>query len=223
MSYSKTIIVEEVRRALQKPGCPICNLLARIEDSMLFQILYEHVLDSIILEKLAKGLPFCRRHMMLIVAKSLSDPNLGLLPASIVLERILELDSIEASECLLCSQLSSYEQIYVETLSEILASNLEAYASTPAILCYKHLLMIANQIGKCKLLLLKTHRRKLEKYLNSVRTIIESYKYDSEVQRPKNARKILMEIVKIVAGEVSFSTIKPKNNLMSLLKKLWRP
>ena len=122
----RDILYLTLARAMDLRGCPICQLVRTAEEKALCSLLYEHVNDPSIREKLRKGLGLCTYHAWLMVKAASSNPLLGGLGPAIIYEDVLSHYLKEAlsgkvkrpSEggCYLCELARSYEEVYLGAL-----------------------------------------------------------------------------------------------------------
>ncbi len=153
----------EITSAIEKPGCPICNIIEKIAHDLIFDILYEHVNDPSMRQKLRESLGLCGYHTWLLYRYSSEDPLIGEPGPAIIYQDMLntyyevlkEGSSIEpiklSSKCLLCRELSEYNDIFVEKFAEkIIETDIlsQSEANSYSILCIHHFRDIQRYLVK---------------------------------------------------------------------------
>lgn len=83
------IIGIRLKDALEKAGCPICNVLKKHETDLIEEILYEHVNNPSVREKFEKSLDLCTYHAWKLKSIAYSNPLYGSLGVAIIYEHML--------------------------------------------------------------------------------------------------------------------------------------
>jgi len=199
------VIEMEFRRAMKNPGCPICRLVEEFEKKEIETILYEHPNDPEVRKSIRKSGGLCTRHAWEVLRLAFSNPLLGPHGISVIYEDVLRsyLRGEEtAEECLMCRLSAEKERILIESLAGRLSRLIEAYESSPSIICRRHyeeiLKLIADESLRARFS--NVQRRKLEELLNRLSEFIESFDYRAEKKPKETERRAILEVVEFLAG-----------------------
>jgi hypothetical protein len=181
-SDGKDVIYVTLVDAVSRGGCPICRAVEKSENSMLWIMLYEHVNDPHVRERIRRGNGFCAYHFQKIVEMARSDPLIGGLAPAIIVEDLLSryIESVREgttleTECFVCSELERVEESYTSSFASKLDTTdlLTRYESNPgSLLCYKHYLEVYSRASEpARERLREVQLRKME----SLRSLLQSY------------------------------------------------
>lgn len=193
----RDVFYVEITSAMERPGCPLCNIVEKTERSLIFGILYEHVNDPSTRRKIRESLGLCNHHAWLLYRYSLTDPLIGGLGPAVIyrdmldtyrrmLEKGVAVDPVKASrKCFLCREVAEYNRIFVEKLAEkiVEADALQKYeANSTSILCTHHyrdvMRVIARKGGKSEAEKLRqVQESKVRHLLSTIKGFIDKFDY----------------------------------------------
>ncbi len=226
----------DLSSAIEKPGCPICNIIDKIIRDLIFEILYEHVNDPLMRAQFRKSLGLCGYHAWLLYKYSQEDPLIGEPGPAIIYRDMLETyyeyidDNNDINqlvdltdECYLCNRLIEFNDIFVEKFGEkIIETDLmEQYVNAEkSILCNNHLVDVIKYLKNEKRFdtikkLMETQRNKINFVIKSLGDFIDSFDYRSG-GFPKYRWKPTMLAIQILKGSSNTSHIY----LVKLLKQV---
>lgn len=186
----------ELSSSLEKPGCPICGIVEKVEYDLVFDILYEHVNDPDTRSKFRESLGLCGYHAWLLYKYSYGDPLIGEPGPAIIYQDMLETyyEMLEkkgivnpakfSGKCFLCKDLVEYNRIFVEKFAEkIIETDLlqEYEANTYSILCMHHFRDVYMELLKKRKDLAEKLREiqlhKISKLLDIMKKFINKFDY----------------------------------------------
>jgi hypothetical protein len=184
----KDVIYLALVDSISKGGCPICRTLEKSENNLIWIILYEHVNDPYVREKINKGNGLCGYHYKKVIDMAKQDPLIGGLGPAIIVEDLLSrfVESINtdtplSTKCYICSELEKTEDSYIASFVSKLDTTdlLSRYESNPeSILCYKHFMEIYSRLPEATAQKLKEIQlKKLSSLLGELRSYIEKHDY----------------------------------------------
>ncbi|MCC6005034.1 MAG: DUF6062 family protein, partial [Thermofilum sp.] len=184
----KDVVYLALVDAISKGGCPICRALEKSENNLIWIILYEHVNDPYVREKIDRGNGFCGYHYQKIMDMAKQDPLIGGLGPAIIVEDLLNrfVESIKSgtlleTKCYVCSELERAEESYTSSFTSKLETTdlLSRYENNPgSLLCYKHFTEIYSMTPEPFAKRLKeVQLKKLNKLLEELRSYISKHDY----------------------------------------------
>ncbi len=200
-----------LREALGE-GCPVCRLLREYEESEIETILYEHVNDPEVRNRLKESLGLCTYHAWRMVEKAYSEPLLGPLGISIIYEHMLSIyisaleENGEAGtgECFLCSLLKRKERTTVEAFADRIEELLPEYERSGSILCKRHYEMLRSMLAERNPEMAEKLRRiqieKLKELDGRMRSFIDKFDYRSKEGHTEDEVKALPQTVEALKG-----------------------
>jgi hypothetical protein len=217
-----------LEEALRGEGCPVCCEIERTEKHYLEGMLYEYVLDAGVRKKLHYQHGLCTRHARLALAAEVTLGSDGLHLATMfetVIEENLKLfenqaklleeiaaeknkrkkkksiHSIKAARCFVCDFVEEAEQIAVHGF--LYFSNdeelIEAYDSSKAILCFKHIEMLVKE--KVNTRIIKTTLEKLDKMKEGLVNFIKKHDYQSTHDYSEDELRSYIKTVEFFSGK----------------------
>ncbi len=194
---ARDLFYHEIVEAIEKPGCPICNILEKEERNTLWDILYERVNDPGVREKFRRSLGLCRHHAWRLYELSRRDPLIGEPGPAIIYHDVLE-TAVERGlwekpidgECFICKRIDESNEAFIEEFANKAASTdlLEVYENNKSsILCRYHYSMILKRLAridkKSADRLREIQSSKINDLINALKNFIDTYDYRSS-RRP---------------------------------------
>ncbi len=152
----KDMIYFSLIRSIDKGGCPICNSIEEFEYGRIWDLLYEHVLDSYIRREIIKGNGLCSYHFKRIVDLVSENPILSGPGAAIIIEDLLNkyIENIEEGigldvRCYICKELEKDEELIIYSfVSKLLTTDIFNHYKNNrhSILCYNHFIRVQEYI-----------------------------------------------------------------------------
>jgi len=148
------IIGIRLKDALEKAGCPICNVLKKHETDLIEEILYEHVNNPSVREKFEKSLGLCTYHAWKLKSIAYSNPLYGSLGVAIIYEHMLSVylsslkfqNKIKQEKCFLCKSVEEKEEDTIGALVDRIEELSGFYESSKAIFCKEHYTMLYDKL-----------------------------------------------------------------------------
>jgi len=187
-SKSKDITYVLLKESLEKEDCPTCYLLARTRERWLDSLLYEHVNDSVLRDKI-REIGFCTRHIWAMLKYSEEHPIVDGLGISIIVQDVLgdklsimlktEIANADwGKKCILCELLDESEKSYSESFAIWFGGDefQELYRTSPSIFCMNHLRSLLRELqDKDRKLIMQIHLTKLEKLNRDLKSFIRKF------------------------------------------------
>jgi len=188
---SKDIVYVLLKESLRGENCPLCYLLVKQKERWLDSLLYEHVNDSVIREKIRR-LGFCTKHLWDILEYSERNPVVDGLGISIILQDMLETELAyllktsqvqekRVSECILCKSLDESEKSYLESFAIWLREKefSELYKTSSSIFCLNHYKFVFKGLDEVsRVVLLQIQLTKLEKLNKNLESFIRKFDWN---------------------------------------------
>jgi|GEM_PF-412010 hypothetical protein len=227
MLNDKDIIYITLVDAINKGGCPICKSIEESENRNIWILLYEHVNDPYVRERINRGNGFCSYHFQKIINIAQNDPLLGGLGPAIIVEDLLnkyvkniKTDNQLETECYMCSELEKIENSYLSSFISKLTSTdiLNHYENnSQSILCYQHFITIFSHVPESVAQKLKEIQlKKLEKLLNEVQSYIAKHDYRHADKIKETEAKSWIKAIETIKGSgwssYNFDHIKNKKH-----------
>jgi len=208
---NRDIFYSLLKEAIEKEDCPICFLLNRGKERWIDNLLYEHVTDPNTRERIRSD-GFCRRHLWDIFSYSNNHPGLDGLGISIIMQDVLESlierlirvgsdGKLWGEKCILCELVAESEENYLASLTSWFeAELLEAYKTSPSILCLNHFQSVFSKVKYgYRAALLKTQLDKLEELNRNLRSFISKSAWDaneSPTVKEASAKELAAKVLK---------------------------
>jgi len=205
----KHAICYEILDAMRKTGCPICNILKRLEEDSIKYMLYAQVNDPLVRRKLRESLGLCPFHAWLLADIVRGNPEIDLLGPSIIYEDMLrtylEKNGGYDGECFLCRKTWEFERIYIEEMASCITIDnrlLDEYRKNKSILCRRHYEMLLNNIDeRLRGKLTTIQREKLRKILDNLSEYIRKQDYRVKENPSYEEARAWLDAIIFLKGE----------------------
>ena len=208
------IIRANLRKTLEKEGCPICTILYQAEVKRLKHLIYELVNDPATRHKLRSSLGLCNYHSWLLVKLIEENKIPDKLGPTIIMKDLLEelleknylMENEVKGKCFICIEKHQLEEIYLEETIRWINNScdnfLDEYSESPSILCLKHYMQIREKMvkKKCREKLLALQEEKIRKTLKLLDSYINKSRYDSKEKPNKMEGEAYKKAITILKG-----------------------
>ena len=209
---SKDIIYALLKESLSGENCPQCYLLVKQKERWFESLLYEHVNNPGLREKI-RNLGFCTKHLWDLLnysERNLID-GLGL---SIILQDILKNELANllktgqvhvewGSKCILCESLAESDKGYSESFAIWITEKefSEFYKESSSIFCMDHLKALFEGLDeKNRTFILSVQLAKLEKLNQNLESFIRKFDYNVKEKKTHEEAEARRKTINVLKG-----------------------
>ncbi len=219
------VVYLALQEQLDSEGCPVCRLARRVEERLIWNILYERVNDPTTRSMIRESLGLCPYHAWLMVSIARRNPEVGPLGPAIIYEDmvseavdLLSRGEVNAlykrirGECLVCRHVRAFEDVYVGELVDCIEGGgfLSSYKDGKSTLCLRHYLMVHSRLKskRLKAELEAIQVEKLRSILGKIREFIRKHDYRVEESISPDEASAWIRAVEALKGYSSSLSIR---------------